>query len=311
MKYLIGLFIFSLLSAVAALGGLLWVFWTWGQDLPDYSQLAKYEPPVATRIYAGNGALLAEFATQKRLFVPVKAMPPQLIEAFLSAEDKSFLFSPEGVDPVALVRASVTNLAALGSGRRPMGASTITQQVAKKNFLLSNELSLDRKIKEAILAIRMERAFTKHQILALYLNEIYLGYGSYGVAAAAALNYFDKALDQLELHEMAYLAALPKAPSNYHPVRRTKAAIGRRNWVLEQMRENGYVSAEQAELAKSQPLDVQQTSGSDNANAPYFTEEVRRHLADIYGSTTLYEGGFVGAHNLKPHFTDESRTGLA
>ena len=308
MKYLIGLFIFSLLSAVAALGGLLWVFWTWGQDLPDYSQLAKYEPPVATRIYAGNGALLAEFATQKRLFVPVKAMPPQLIEAFLSAEDKSF-YSHPGVDPVALVRASVTNLAALGSGRRPIGASTITQRVAK-NFLLSNELSLDRKIKEAILAIRMERAFTKHQILALYLNEIYLGYGSYGVAAAA-LNYFDKALDQLELHEMAYLAALPKAPSNYHPVRRTKAAIGRRNWVLEQMRENGYVSAEQAELAKSQPLDVQQTSGSDNANAPYFTEEVRRHLADIYGSTTLYEGGLSVRTTLNPNFTDESRTGLA
>ena len=297
MKYLIGLFIFSLLSAVAALGGLLWVFWTWGQDLPDYSQLAKYEPPVATRIYAGNGALLAEFATQKRLFVPVKAMPPQLIHAFLSAEDKSF-YSHPGVDPVALVRASLTNVAALGSGRRPIGASTITQQVAK-NFLLTNELSLDRKIKEAILAIRMERAFTKHQILALYLNEIYLGYGSYGVAAAA-LNYFDKALDRLELHEIAYLAALPKAPSNYHPVRRTKAAIGRRNWVLEQMRENGYISAEQAELAKSQPLSVEKTSGSDNANAPYFTEEVRRQLADIYGSTALYEGGLSVRTTLDP-----------
>ena len=307
MKYLIGLFIFSLLSAVAALGGLLWVFWTWGQDLPDYSQLAKYEPPVATRIYAGNGALLAEFATQKRLFVPVKAMPPQLIEAFLSAEDKSF-YSHPGVDPVALVRASVTNLAALGSGRRPIGASTITQQVAK-NFLLSNELSLDRKIKEAILAIRMERAFTKHQILALYLNEIYLGYGSYGVAAAA-LNYFDKALDQLELHEIAYLAALPKAPSNYHPVRRTKSAIGRRNWVLEQMRENGYVSAEQAELAKSQPLGVQQASGSDNANAPYFTEEVRRQLADIYGSTTLYEGGLSVRTTLNPSLQAKAERAL-
>ena len=297
MKYLIGLFILSVFSCVAVLGGLLWVFWTWGQDLPDYSQLAKYEPPVATRIYAGNGALLAEFATQKRLFVPVKAMPPRLIHAFLSAEDKSFFTHP-GVDPVALVRASLTNLAALGSGRRPIGASTITQQVAK-NFLLSNELSLDRKIKEAILAIRMERAFTKQQILALYLNEIYLGYGSYGVAAAA-LNYFDKALDKLELHEMAYLAALPKAPSNYHPVRRTKAALGRRNWVLEQMRENGYISADQAEQAKSQPLDVQRASGSDMANAPYFTEEVRRQLADLYGSTTLYEGGLSVRTTLDP-----------
>ena len=223
MKYLIGLFILILLSAGAVLGGLLAVFWKWGQDLPDYSQLAKYEPPVATRVYAGNGALLAEFATQKRLFVPVKAMPPQLLHAFLSAEDKSFFTHP-GVDPVALVRASLTNLAALGTGRRPIGASTITQQVAK-NFLLTNELSFDRKIKEAILAIRMERAFSKQQILALYLNEIYLGYGSFGVAAAS-LNYFDKALNQLELHEMAYLAALPKAPSNYHPARRTKAALG-------------------------------------------------------------------------------------
>ena len=175
-------------------------------------------------------------------------MPPQLLNAFLSAEDKSF-FSHPGVDPVALVRASLTNLAALGTGRRPVGASTITQQVAK-NFLLSNELSLDRKIKEAILAIRMERAFSKQQILALYLNEIYLGYGSYGVAAAA-LNYFDKALDQLELHEMAYLAALPKAPSNYHPTRRTKAALGRRNWVLRQMQENGYITVEQTALAQS------------------------------------------------------------
>ena len=159
MKYLIGLFILILLSAGAVLGGLLAVFWKWGQDLPDYSQLAKYEPPVATRVYAGNGALLAEFATQKRLFVPVKAMPPQLLHAFLSAEDKSFFTHP-GVDPVALVRASLTNLAALGTGRRPIGASTITQQVAK-NFLLTNELSFDRKIKEAILAIRMERAFSK------------------------------------------------------------------------------------------------------------------------------------------------------
>ena len=186
------------------------------------------------------------------------------------------------------MRASLTNLAALGTGRRPIGASTITQQVAK-NFLLSNELSFDRKIKEAILAIRMERAFSKQQILALYLNEIYLGYGSYGVAAAA-LNYFDKALDQLELHEMAYLAALPKAPTNYHPTRRTKSALGRRNWVLQQMQENGYITTEQTALAQSKPLDVKQTSGSDIANAPYFTDEVRRELAETYGAKALYEG---------------------
>lgn len=307
MKFFIGLFILFFVSAAAVISGLLWVFWKWGQDLPDYSQLAKYEPPVATRVYAGNGALLAEFATQKRLFVPVKAMPPQLLHAFLSAEDKSFFTHP-GVDPVALVRASLTNLAALGTGRRPIGASTITQQVAK-NFLLSNELSLDRKIKEAILAIRMERAFTKQQILALYLNEIYLGYGSYGIAAAA-LNYFDKALDQLELHEMAYLAALPKAPSNYHPDRRTKAALGRRNWVLRQMQENGYISAEQAYLAKSKPLGVKQTSGSDIANAPYFTEEVRRELAETYGTKALYEGGLSVRTTLDPRLQMKAERAL-
>ena len=185
------------LGLVGIIVGVLWVFWTYGQELPDYSQLARYEPPVATRIHAGNGALLAEFATQKRVFVPTKAIPPMLIEAFLSAEDKSF-YSHVGVDPVALARAVATNIAAIGSGRRLIGASTITQQVAK-NFLLTNEVSIDRKIKEAILAIRMERAFSKDQILALYLNEIYLGSGSYGVAAAA-LNYFDKALGQLDLH---------------------------------------------------------------------------------------------------------------
>ena len=247
VKILFRLFFVALFMGLLAFTGVLWVFWKWGQDLPPYHQLSRYEPPVASRVHAGDGALLAEFATQKRLFVPVKAMPPQLVHAFLSAEDKAFFQHP-GVDPVALARAVVTNIAAMGTGKRPIGASTITQQVAK-NFLLTNELSIDRKIKEAILAIRMERAFSKEQILALYLNEIYLGYGSYGVAAAA-LNYFDKALDKLDLHEVAYLAALPKAPSNYHPQRRTKAAIGRRNWVLKQMQENGYITASAAADAR-------------------------------------------------------------
>ena len=206
------------------------------------------------------------------------------------------------------MRASLTNLAALGTGRRPIGASTITQQVAK-NFLLTNELSFDRKIKEAILAIRMERAFSKQQILALYLNEIYLGYGSYGVAAAA-LNYFDKALDQLELHEMAYLAALPKAPSNYHPARRTKAALGRRNWVLRQMQENGYISAEQTALAESKSLSVKKASGSDRANAPYFTEEVRRELAETYGTKALYEGGLSVRTTIDPQLQIKAERAL-
>ena len=298
-KLFTALFVCLCLSLMVAGGGLIWVFWNWGRDLPDYRQLATYEPAVATRIHAGNGALLAEFASQKRVFVPVKSMPPQLVNAFLSAEDKSFYYHI-GVDPVALARATVTNIINYGSGRRPVGASTITQQVAK-NFLLTNELSIDRKIKEAILAIRMERAFSKDQIMALYLNEIYLGASSYGVAAAS-LNYFDKALDELDLHEMAYLAALPKAPSNYHPVKNTKAAIGRRNWVLSQMQRNGYISEEDAKVAQLSPLGVRPRTGFDSASAPYFTEEVRRIIKSNYGDTALYEGGLSVRTTIDPNY---------
>lgn len=307
VKFLFRLFLATFLLGVTGLIAILWVFWKWGQDLPPYHQLSRYEPPVASRVHAGNGALLAEFATQKRLFVPVKAMPPQLVHAFLSAEDKAFFQHP-GVDPIALTRAVVTNIAAMGSGRRLIGASTITQQVAK-NFLLTNELSFDRKIKEAILAIRMERAFSKEQILALYLNEIYLGYGSYGVAAAA-LNYFDKALDKLDLHEMAYLAALPKAPSNYHPQRKTKAAIGRRNWVLRQMQENGYITPAEAAEAQAQPLGIRAASGFDETSAPYFTEEIRRLLIERYGSDTLYEGGLSVRSTLDPTLQEKAQRAL-
>ena len=297
-KLLTALFVLMCLGLLTVAGGIIWVFWNWGQDLPDYRQLAKYEPPVATRIHAGNGALLAEFASQKRVFVPVKSMPPQLVNAFLSAEDKAF-YQHIGVDPLALARATVTNIINYGSGRRPVGASTITQQVAK-NFLLTNELSLDRKIKEAILAIRMERAFSKDQIMALYLNEIYLGAASYGVAAAA-LNYFDKALDELELHEMAYIAALPKAPSNYHPVKNTRAALGRRNWVLTQMYRNGFIEEADAKAAQLLPLGVRPRTGFDSASAPYFTEEVRRIIKSEYGDKVLYEGGLSVRTTIDPH----------
>ena len=297
MKWFFVLFSLAVLGVIAAGGGLLWVFWHYGRDLPAYHQLAKYEPDVVTRIHAGDGALLAEYATQKRLFVPTQAIPPLLIGAFLSAEDKAF-YSHYGVDPFALVRAAMTNIRQMGSGRRPIGASTITQQVAK-NFLLTNEVSIDRKIKEAILAIRMERVFEKDELLALYLNDIYLGMGSYGVAAAA-LNYFDKPLDQLNLHEMAYLAALPKAPSNYHPKRKAKAAIARRNWVLSQMAENGYISDEAKTAAQALPLGVNEQTGADKASAPYFTEAVRRELVRLYGSDTLYGGGLSVRTTLDP-----------
>ena len=295
------------LGIVAATAAVLWVFWTYGRDLPDYHQLAKYEPPVATRIHAGNGALIAEHATEKRVFMPVEAMPPRLIQAFLSAEDKAF-YSHFGVDPRALFRAVVTNAMNYGTGRRPIGASTITQQVTK-NFLLTNEVSIDRKIKEAILSFRMERAFTKDQILALYLNEIYLGMGSYGVAAAA-LNYFDKSLDQLTLEEMAYLAALPKAPANYHPIRKTRAATIRRDWVLGEMQQNGFITGDEARRARAMPLQIARQSGFDSAEAPYFAEEVRREVVSRFGEDMLYAGGLSVRTTLDPELQHAARMAL-
>jgi penicillin-binding protein 1A len=297
IRFIVLLFSVGFLGLAIAFCGIMWMFWEYGRDLPEYSQLAQYEPPVITRVHAGNGALLAEYATQKRVFVPVEGMPKPLIAAFLSAEDKDF-YNHFGVDLKALVRATVTNIVNYGSGRRPIGASTITQQVAK-NFLLSNEVSVKRKIREAILAIRMERAFTKDQLLALYLNEIYLGYGSYGIAAAA-LNYFDKSLDTLTLAEMAYLAALPKAPNNYHPRRKYGAAIARRNWVLGQMVRNGYISEDEAEQAIATEITTRPRSGVDGADAPYFAEEVRRQMVKYFGGETFYNGGLSIRTTLDP-----------
>ncbi len=297
VRVFIGLFSLALLGGGAAVGGVIWLFWEYGRDLPEYGQLAQYDPPVMTRVHAGNGALLAEYATERRVFVPVTEIPQPLIAAFLSAEDKDFYHHP-GVDFKALVRAIMTNAANIGSGRRPVGASTITQQVAK-NFLLTNEVSIERKIKEAILAIRMERAFSKDKLLGLYLNEIYLGFGSYGVAAAA-LNYFDKSLATLSLSEMAYLAALPKAPNNYHPRRKYKAAIARRNWVLGQMQKNGYITPDEARAAKAEPITVRPRSGVDGADAPYFAEEIRRQMVDHFGDKTFYQGGLSIRTTLDP-----------
>ena len=276
-----------LLAALAA-GGIAFVFVHYGRDLPDHNQLAAYEPAVMTRVHAGDGRLLAEHAREKRLFVPLAAMPRRLIQAFLAAEDKAF-YAHFGVDPISVANAVVTNLINMGGDRRPVGASTVTQQVAK-NFLLSSELTFSRKIKEAILAMRIEDAFTKEQILELYLNEIYLGGGSYGVAAAA-LNYFDRSLNDLSLAEVAYLAALPKAPNNYHPVRHRDAALARRNWVLEQMVANGAVSAATAETAMQAPLRTRARAPETFVEAPHFSEEVRRWLQARYGDDTLYEGG--------------------
>jgi penicillin-binding protein 1A len=271
---------------VAAVAGLLWHY---SKDLPDYSQLQDYEPPVMTRVHAADGSLVAEYARERRLYIPIQAVPKRVINAFLAAEDKNF-YEHGGLDFGGILRAAIAYVENYGTGRRPQGASTITQQVAK-NFLLSNEVSFSRKIKEALLALKIERTYSKDKILELYLNEIYLGLGAYGIAAAA-LTYFDKSVNELTVAEAAYLAALPKAPNNYHPFRARERAIERRNWVIDQMAQDGFITAADAEKAKRSPLGVtQKASGVRMFSAEYFAEEVRRELYERYGEKKLYDGG--------------------
>ena len=283
LGFLFGSGVLVFLGGSAVAGYLLWKA---SKDLPDYDQLARYEPPVMTRIHAVDGSLMAEYARERRIFVPISTVPKLVINAYLSAEDKRF-YEHGGLDFYGLGRAMVTNAKNYGSGRNPQGASTITQQVAK-NFLLSSEQKLERKLKEAILAIRIEKAYSKERILELYLNEIYLGIGSYGVAAAG-LNYFGKELDKLSIEEVAYLAVLPKAPNNYHPFRHTKKALERRNWIIDQMVENGHITAEQGKTAKATDLKVNlRAFGTQIYAADYFAEEVRRTLVNQYGEDGLY-----------------------
>jgi penicillin-binding protein 1A len=293
LRFLGLMFSLLLLLALVGAGGAVYVFWHYGQALPDYHQLAHYEPPITTRVYGGDGRLVAEYAVEKRAFLPIAAMSPRIKDAFLSAEDKNF-YDHAGIDPIGIARAIVVNLRnkGLGADRRPVGASTITQQVAK-NFLLTNEVSVERKIKEAILAFRIERAFSKDHILELYLNEIYLGMGNYGVAAAAN-SYFNRALDELTVAEAAYLAALPKAPNNYHPVRHAQAAKERRDWVIGRMFEDGRISRAEYEQALAEPLQMRRRDEAQTiVGADYFAEDIRRDLAARYGEQALYKGGLV------------------
>ncbi len=271
--------------------------WQISQELPEYRQLEKYEPAVTTRLYAGDGQLMMEYAAEKRLFVPEDKIPDRVKQAFIAAEDKNF-YSHFGVDVFGIIRAVLTNIKQIGSGRRPTGASTITQQVAK-NFLLSSELSYKRKIKEALLALRIEQAFSKKHILELYLNEIYLGNRSYGVAAAA-MNYFNKALDELSLEEIAYLAALPKGPNNYNPKTKYDAAVTRRNWVIDRMYEDGYITEDEAETAKSKPLVIVDEKSELVKYSQYFSEDVRRYVNNEFGEDALYEGGLLIKTTLNP-----------
>ncbi|MFN7710711.1 MAG: penicillin-binding protein 1A [Holosporales bacterium] len=300
------------LTLVLLLGtaGVVILFYHFGRGLPSYEHLAKYEPPMVTRLYAGDGTIFAEFAKEKRVFVPIDAVPRRVIDAFLAAEDKNFYEHP-GIDVTSIISAAIANIGRLGLAKRPIGASTITQQVAK-NFLLSdisNQVSLERKVKEAILAFRLEQAYSKDHILELYLNEIYLGAGAYGVAAAAQV-YFDKSLKDLSIAEAAFLAGLPKAPSRYHPAKAPDLAMARRDYVIGRLLEDEKISQEEAATALEEPLRMALSQESDAVNASYFAEEVRRELIAKYGEDSIYKGGMVVRTSLDPKMQRAAREAL-
>jgi len=262
--------------------------WYFSADLPDYKILANYKPPVSSRVHSGEGQLIAEYALQKRLFIPYDSIPKNVINSFVSAEDKNF-FSHPGVDAKSITRAIIKNLKNFLAKKRLEGASTITQQVAK-NFLLTSEVSLKRKIKEAILAFRIERAYSKDRIMELYLNQIYLGQGTYGIAAAS-LEYFDKAVTDLNYEEAALLAALPKAPSKYNPYKSIKKAKIRRNIVLKNLYENSYINTEEYKKLKKTQITTKKRKIKLLEEANFYTEEVRRSISSNYGYDELYKGG--------------------
>ncbi len=268
-------------------------------DLPTVEGLRQYQPPVMSRIYAGDAGLIAELAKERRIFVPATAIPPLVQQAFVSAEDQNF-WTHKGVDPGAIARAAFTDLMQARRGRRPIGASTITQQVARNMLLGTNERTFSRKVKEAVLAIRVEQTLPKERILELYLNEIYFGLQSYGVAAAAQ-TYFDKSLDQVTLAEAAFLASLPKAPNNYNPFRFPEAARARRDWVLDRMVDDKAITAEQAGIAKAGPVATGQFHRPEVvAGSEWFGEEVRRQMVDRFGLEQTTEGGLVVRTSLDP-----------
>ena len=276
---------FLLIFSIVILG----VLWNFSSNIPDYKFLKNYKPPVSSKVYSGNGELVADFSKEKRIFVPYSSIPKNVINAFLSAEDKNF-FSHPGVDAKGVLRAIINNVKNIITSNRLEGASTITQQVAK-NFLLTNEVSLNRKIKEAILAFRIERALTKERILELYLNQIYLGSGAYGVAAAS-LEYFDKSIKELDYNEAALLAALPKAPSRYNPYRDVELAKFRRNLVLRNLLDNNFIDSKEYEILKNKEIVLKKTKKVFLEDAQYYIEDVIKNIIERLSYEKVYKQGF-------------------
>jgi len=295
VKKLITIFASAFISLFALFIFLLFIVWHFVLDLPDHEQLINYEPPMVTRVYASNGRLISEYAAEQRSYVPLESVPKIVINSFLVAEDKNF-YNHIGIDFTSILRAVKRNINNIGG--RPEGASTITQQVAK-NFFLSREISYKRKIKEILLALRIEQILDKNRILELYLNQIYLGFRSYGVAAAS-LNYFNKSLNELNISEAAFLAALPKAPNNYHPIRKKKAALARRNWVIKRLRQERIITEQKALIATNTELITIERPELKPVEAQYFLEDVRKKLIDKYGENKLYKGGLTVKTSLDP-----------
>jgi len=292
IKYIIIFFAFLIFFGFTTL-------WYFSAGLPDYKKLSNYQPPISSRVYSENNKLIAEYALEKRLFIPYESIPEKVINAFLSAEDKNF-FNHPGIDAKGILRAVIKNLKNISQNKRLEGASTITQQVAK-NFLLTNEVSMKRKVKEAILAFRIERAYKKERILELYLNQIYLGQGTYGIAAAS-LEYFDKSIKELNYSESALLAALPKAPSKYNPYKYPELAKFRRNLVLENLEENKFLSKKELEEFKMTELKLKKRKIEIVNEANSYTEEVRRTVKNIYGFEKLYSQGLSISTPLKINY---------
>ena len=282
--------IFIVISSLVLFGAIviLAVLWAFSNNLPDYKFLKNYKPSVSSKVYSGEGQLVSDFSSEKRIFVPYKAIPEKVINAFLSAEDKNF-FSHPGVDAKGVLRAILNNISNVLASRRLEGASTITQQVAK-NFLLSNEVSLNRKLKEAILAFRIERALSKERILELYLNQIYLGEGAYGVASAS-LEYFDKSISELNYNEAALLAALPKAPSRYNPYKDIELAKFRRNLVLNNLLENNYIDQNKFDKFINSKIILKKRKKIFLEDARYYVEDIRKDVIDKFGFDKVYKQG--------------------
>ena len=282
---IIGFVSFSLIISIFTLG----ILWNFSNNIPDYKFLKNYKPPVSSKVYSGNGDVVADFSKEKRIFVPYSSIPQNVINAFLSAEDKNFFTHP-GVDAKGVLRATINNIKNIMTSKRLEGASTITQQVAK-NFLLTNEISLNRKIKEAILAFRIERALSKERILELYLNQIYLGSGAYGVAAAS-LEYFDKSIKELNYEEAALLAALPKAPSKYNPYRNLELAKFRRDLVLKNLLENNFIDNNNYKNLKEKKIILKKSKRVFLEDAQYNIEDVRKSIIETLSYEKVYKQGF-------------------